>query len=642
MKNREIVTSCTLIFCLLLGIYLLVFNGVGVTDDEQLFAVASGSLASGRVISILPLYGNDRLLGKSGNLEPLHTLFNIPFYLIAKSFGLGRAQAQQLPAGIYTALSAALLAAIALRRGYRKSGALGLALIFGLGTIAFPYARTNFREPLAMLCLTSAAFCLDHLREAHQSFFRYLLFLMAIVVLIGLSALTKVTCGLCLPFFMFAGWFHLKRNAGCANRQVVIFFGTCLLIGLAGVAAALQWLPVAATRRFSLDFIASMVVTMTRIPHTSFWQALAGMLFSPGKGLLFYSPVIALGLIPKRWLGLSAEGHPYGKPISFSTPDNLIAFGSLAALMLMQALIYDADWWGITWSTRALLPVLPLLVLVALPALDAGLYNKRKYIRTLTWVLLAACLLIQVGRVLTSDPVYANWVVQTSGQNLNTAQQWSMNLMPLWRHWQLAFQGVETDIAWLHLPGVRQVWATGLMAAILAVIAACGILLFRRKPAPPVFVGVILFFMLVLLPAGLAVAHDDERYHGKNENYRKACEWIAANTEADSLLLVDAYLKPLWWYAFNFGCGEREWLGLPYEHAKPLSGALYYPRLRELAVWLKEQQGQGVDIFLLEAEPFQSMQYSLELQEKGIKSKQIERYADSNNAGVFLYSLVYE
>jgi hypothetical protein len=340
-------------------------------------------------------------------------------------------------------------------------------------------------------------------------------------------------------------------------------------------------------------------------------------------------------------LGLSAEGHPYGKPISFSTPDNLIAFGSLAALMLMQALIYDADWWGITWSTRALLPALPLLMLAALAAQDAGLYNKRKYIRTLTWVLLAACLLIQVGRVLTSDPVYANWVVQTSGQNLNTAQQWSMNLMPLWRHWQLAFQGVESDIAWLHLPGARQVWATWLMTAILAVTAACGILLFRRKPAPPVFVGVILFFMLALLPAGLAVAHDDERYLGKNENYRKACEWIAANTEADSLLLVDAYLKPLWWYAFNFGCGEREWLGLPYEHAKPLSGALYYPRLRELAVWLKDQRAGGGGIYLLEGDYPNSLMYSSELEKLGLIAGKIMVFTSLPSEAVSIYKITF-
>jgi 4-amino-4-deoxy-L-arabinose transferase and related glycosyltransferases of PMT family len=632
-----------LIFCLLLGIYLLVFNGMGVTDDEQLFAVASGSLASGRNISILPLFGNDRLLGKSGNLEPLHILFNIPFFLMAKSFGLGRAQTQHLPAGIYTALSAALLAAIALRRGYRKSGALVFALIFGLGTIAFPYARTNFREPLAMLCLTGAAFCLDLLREAGQSFFRYLLFLMAMMVLVGLSALTKVTCGLCLPFFMLAGWLTLKRNAGCANKQIMFLFGTCLLIGLAGVAAALQWLPAAATRRFSLDFVASMFITMTRIPHTSFWQALAGMLLSPGKGLLFYSPVIVFGLIPKRWLGLSAAKPPFGKPASFSTPDNLIAFGSLAVLMFMQALIYDADWWGITWSTRALLPALPLLMLAALPALDAGLYNEGKVIRMLAWSLIAASLLIQVGRILTSDPVYANWVVQSSGQNLNTAQQWSMNLMPLWRHWQLAFQGVESDIAWLHLLGAGRFWAPWLVMAILAVIAACGILLFRRKSVPPVFVGIILFSMLVLLPAGLAVARYDERYHGENENYRKACEWIAGNAEPDSLLLVDAYLKPLWWYAFNFGCGEREWLGLPYEHAKPLSGALYYPRLRELAVWLKDQQAGrgGIYLCLMEGYHPNSIIYSSELEKLGLIIGGKEDFSNQPSEAVSIYKITF-
>jgi hypothetical protein len=282
--------------------------------------------------------------------------------------------------------------------------------------------------------------------------------------------------------------------------------------------------------------------------------------------------------------------------------------------MVMQALIYDRDWWGITWSTRALLPALPLLMLTSLPALDASLQGERQPIRILTWLLLAASLLIQIGRIWTSDPAYANWAVQTTGENLNAAQQWDLRLMPLWRHWHLALQGIESDIAWLQLWGAGKTFLLLLLLTIALVIAASVYLLFKKKPVRPQFTLIILLFTLGLLPASLAVARFDQRYRGENENYRAACEWLAANTNDDSLLLVDAYLKPLWWYTFNFGCGERAWLGLPYEHIKPLSGALYYPRLLELSVWLKEQQAQGVEVYLLEENPTTSLAYHKELE----------------------------
>jgi len=641
MKKRERWTVGILVFCLLLGIYLLVFSGVGVTDDEQLFSVLSGSLASGRGNNILPLYGNDRLRGESGNLEPLHIILNIPLYKLAEAAGWGRAQAQHLPAGIYIALSAALLAGLALRRGYARSTAVSLALAFGLGTIAFPYARSNFREPLAMACLTGAAVLLDLLRISSKSFFRYLSTLFGMFIFIGLAALTKITCGVCLPFFLAAAFLNLKKGAGRPTRQVMALFALSLLIGLLLLWGIFGLLPVETLRRFSPDFVTSMVITLSRLPHGYFWQALAGMLVSPGKGLLVYSPVVILALIPKHWLRQAQPTalHTDSLQQAQASQDKLIAFGSLTGLMVLQALIYDQDWWGITWSTRALLPALPLIMLAALPALDAGLRSARKPIRALNWALLAAGALIQAGRVWISDPAYANWVVQATGQNLHEAQQWHLRLLPLWRHWQLALQGVQTDIAWLHLRGAGQHYAPLLVGAIALVICACAYFLFREKPTRPSHLFLVGLCTLSLLPASLAVARFDSRYHAENENYRAACEWIAANTDDDSLLLVDAYLKPLWWFAFNFGCGERTWLGLPYEHYKPLSGALYYPRLIELSAWLKEQQGQGVGVYLLEADSPEPLDYHGEFEKYDLNFKQQNSYTEPPHDGLNIYQL---
>ena len=237
INPRERFSICLVIFCLLLAIYLLTFTGMGISDDEQLFEILSGSLSAGQGYNALPLLGNDRILGNSGNVEPLHLLFGIPFYNLAEMAGWGRAQSLHLPAGIYTALSAALLAGIALRRGYSKNTTVIFALAFGMGTIAFPYARTNFREPLAMLCLTGAAACLDRMGTSDKSFWEYFTAVIAMTLLVGLAALTKLACGLCLPFFLAAAWLNLKQKGGISTRRLILAFSLCLLIVLVGLWA---------------------------------------------------------------------------------------------------------------------------------------------------------------------------------------------------------------------------------------------------------------------------------------------------------------------------------------------------------------------------------------------------------------------
>jgi len=68
----------TILFCL----YLLVFNGITSTDDEQLYISLTESMAAGRGYSALALLGNDRLQGSTGSVEPLHPLLGVPLYLL--------------------------------------------------------------------------------------------------------------------------------------------------------------------------------------------------------------------------------------------------------------------------------------------------------------------------------------------------------------------------------------------------------------------------------------------------------------------------------------------------------------------------------------------------------------------------------
>ena len=462
---------------------------MGVSDDEQLFSVLSRSLAEGHGYSALPLFGNDRIRGGSGNIEPLHPLLGAAAYSLAKAAGLGQAQALHFPAGIYTAISAVLLAIIALRRGYSKTSSITLALYFGLSTIALPYARTNFREPLAMLFLTGAVFLLEGSREEGKPQWKYFLSLLGVTLFTGLAALTKLPCLLCLPIFWAAARLNLRREAQLSNNVIITLLCSCVLTASTGLLLLNSFMPEFAISRYTLDFFIYMTRSLPRLPHENFWPAMAGMLFSPGKGLFIYSPILILAIFPiLRWCLRQAQAaihhfqekreentHVQKSPATEQVDiksDSLPAIGSLIVLMVMQALIYDENWWGITWGTRALLPALPLLMLACLPALDAGLHHSHKGVRSLTWLLAALGFLIQLGRVLVPDPAYVGWLVETSGQEVSAIHQWSLNLMPLWRHWQLSLQGIPSDIAWLHLEGNIQiptyVWLLGTLFIIVA------------------------------------------------------------------------------------------------------------------------------------------------------------------------------
>ena len=537
----------------------------------------------------------------------------------------GRAQALHLAAGIYTALTAALLAVMALRRGYSRKSALILALCYGLCTIALPYARTNFREPLAALCLTAGLACVDNLRRENLPAKAMLASLSGMLVCIGLAALTKMICVLCLPFFIAGAWLNLKNRQDPPPRRLVISLTIGLPAILAIGIAVLSSQSGAIHSRFSLAFIMDMFATLMRLPHSHFLGALAGMLVSPGKGLLIYSPILLLSWLrqaqPTR---LSPNKRRYSshkdKMFTTNTRDALIAFGSLAALMAVQALVYDRDWWNITWGTRALLPALPLLMIVCLPALDAGLNHNKRRIRITVWSLIIFSFLIQAGRLLTSDPAYVGWLVQATGEEVNSGHWWSIRLMPLWRHWQMALKSMPSDIAWLHLDLSARTYVLLPVGASLLIIVSSALLLLRKKSIRQWIIVLLLLLTLALMPISLAAAGADTRYYGQVEEYRQACQWTAENTAKDSPVLVDAYLKPLWWYSFNFGCAGGEWIGLPYEHTKAFSSDLFYPRLRELAQWIEEKQSLGMDTYLLETGSPGSPAYPLEIQKYGLEA----------------------
>ena len=104
---------------------------------------------------------------------PAPAFLAVPFYLIGWLSGalpsglppLSMLQTAFWFDAVVTALTAVLLARTAMTLGYRQRTALMAGALFGLGTIAWPYATHFFGEPLSALAIMGGFDALLRLRQ---------------------------------------------------------------------------------------------------------------------------------------------------------------------------------------------------------------------------------------------------------------------------------------------------------------------------------------------------------------------------------------------------------------------------------------------------------------------------------------------
>ena len=153
VNSRGLRTSALLLslFLLIFSVYALTYTGVPISDDEQLYISVAQNLANRGEFKAYQLYGNDRLNGQYNGIGVLHPTLASQVYRVARQFDLGGTQSLFLLSAIYTTATALIVYLIAVKYGASNNTALLASLLFGLTTIAWPYASTFFREPLAML-----------------------------------------------------------------------------------------------------------------------------------------------------------------------------------------------------------------------------------------------------------------------------------------------------------------------------------------------------------------------------------------------------------------------------------------------------------------------------------------------------------
>lgn len=451
-------TLCALLFSL----YLLSFSGVYHSSDEMSMLAVTDSLARRGQWDTEWIRWMGEQQGSRGPDGHLYsrkgigmTLAALPFFWLAlQSAHLGNVQTAMLTNAFVTALTGLLVYRFLRQLGYSPGVALGTALAFGLGTMAWPYARYLFSESLSGLGLMmSAYFLLRFQQEPGQG--------SALLsgTGLGVALLARLNNAIAVPLLGLALLIDLARSRPPGRRswlKPIVWF--LLPIGVALVISGwYNWI------RFGNP------LTTGYLPEerfaTPFFEGVYGLTLSPGKGLLWYNPLLFAALA--GWLAFFRR-HRREAVLS-------------GALVLSQVAFYAPWylWWaGHSWGPRFLVTILPFAVLSLAPALEAAFHRRMPAI---AFVLLATLSLgVQLLAVVVNFNLYLEEIYSRLGL-YHPATLFDPAYSPLLR--QIAYLRLQNlDLAWARHGVIH--WPALLVGIVVVLLSAVALQVALRRRLP--------------------------------------------------------------------------------------------------------------------------------------------------------------
>jgi hypothetical protein len=224
---------------------------------------------------------------------------------------------------LVTAATATMLFVGLCRLSIGHGAALAATLVYAFGTLAWPYSGSLYVQPVAAFGL--AGLVLSAAAAADVTMACALAFLLAV----------RLEFIVLVPVLALHAW-RFRRPAGAG--LVSLLFGSAAGVGLNVLVNYCRGDPL-----FFGDYGDEAF-------STPFWIGLHGVLFSSGKGLVWFAPAAVIGLALMVWL-LRVEPRV-----------GVLAAGASATMIIMVAC-----WWtwhgGWSWGPRLLVPLMPILVL---------------------------------------------------------------------------------------------------------------------------------------------------------------------------------------------------------------------------------------------------------------------------------------
>lgn len=354
------------LFAFTLSAYLATAGGSMATDPMS-YEVARSLVEHGSVALSYQVLGLEAHRGIDGRYyAPYgigHALYNVPFYLVGRALERWTGLDVRKPEAVRKAvvvLGSAVAAAATVWVTFlfahtvvsSVQAAVATALTLGFATLLWPYAKFGFNAPLATLCLVAGAF--GGWRAAHGG---------GVGALFGAGA--GVGGALLVRHELILGALPVVALLWLAGRDAsrTLFRRLCVF-ALPVVAAILVTFAYNAARfgnPLDTGYLRDETATFGSIQ-----EGLVGLLFSPGRSLFLYSPVVLASvlLLPRLWRTHRAFV--------------VLCAGEAAVLLLFYASLeyWDADR---SYGPRYLVPALPFLVLPLAFWFDPGGDGRRSH-----------------------------------------------------------------------------------------------------------------------------------------------------------------------------------------------------------------------------------------------------------------------
>lgn len=390
---------------ILLGLGLLALYGMvvpGAIDglDAQAMAGVTRSLLGHGRVDIPSAYGVPGLHGLFyAKYGPAQSLLALPLFLLGHALAgltpgfyqpeIPTLAASFLPA-LLTALSAVLLVLTAIELGASTRGALMLGLVYGLATPAAVYAVQWFSEPTATCALLASVYLVIRDR-AGPTVWRPLLAGLALSV----AAMTRFDALLFAPVvFVYLLVPVPRRHPRALALPLVVALGALGLYDLARFGSPLQ-------TGYGLGTLNpfDLIDTHPNRSPGAIVNALYGLFLSPGKGLVEYAPAVLLA--------------PFGAALLWrrrrAETALLLVLIAVDALAHANILIRWVGGWS--WGPRFLVPVIPLVLLLAAPLLRPG-GRRRNPAITALMVLGVVGFVVQLPALIVHEPHTALYDLQ--------------------------------------------------------------------------------------------------------------------------------------------------------------------------------------------------------------------------------------
>lgn len=553
------------IFILLSLIYCLFYNGLFSTDDEHILSTQALSIAFDGEMNFSRVIGNERVFSYSRftnpyadqalNIEPAQALFGSLLVKIAAVLGIGRVQTLFLLTIWVTAATAAVIFLTVLRMGYPLPSALIAAMLFGLATIVFPYSKTYFRDPLAMFFLTCAWYFLQAVKQdlvTPVAAKKRVFYWSGLVAALVAGILAKNIVLIASPVLLLDILLALRKRQPASKNDLCVGRKRWQWITLiaAVIVAVVCWFVVVPSiplfARFTPDYYSLLVRFFKDTPRPYFLEAVTGPFISPGKSIFIFSPILILA-VPGLLLSFKSTWQ---------------AWACLILMVIGQALFYDFEWAGhINWGLRYLLPVIPLMLLAALPVIDRMIHTwaGRQILLLLSFFSIIVQLLgvlVPIGEFYrslygASEPV-SEW--STIWQAKYSIFVWNMK-------WLLS--GQQVDIALARMP--EKLPLILLLTTLITLLTILCLSIQRCKR----YLWLCLVGCLVYSFSLPASYQKEDSYGAMRSDLNKSYQYLTQQAKPADTVLIRSYGTPIWFFWMNWAGPQLHWTALPYYFPMP-------------------------------------------------------------------------